>query len=124
MTEYIELGISPCEESCVQVSKHGDYMPAMRSEAIRYKSMLENRFPEVPGHFGIKTCPHDLGSYLEVRYAFDSDSEDGWDSADYVESNLPSTWDDTDTVCRMSDPKPIGILAAMVARHELTGSWA
>ena len=50
---YIELGTTPCDESCVQVSKTEDYFSAMKAECKRFVELLQKCFPSVPGWFGI-----------------------------------------------------------------------
>jgi len=91
--QYIEFDSTPYEEDCVQVRTGENYMPAMRAQANRMIEMLEARFPDAPGYFSIKSCPHDFGSYLEIRYCFEGD--DGWGWANFIEDNWPSTWGDT-----------------------------
>lgn len=97
--DYIEIGGSPSGEDCVQVSRHSDYLPAMRAECKRFKEMLEKRFP-VPSSlegkvwFSIKSNPHDFGSYLEVVVKYDMEDEQASEFALFVESNTPETWSD------------------------------
>lgn len=94
--DYLEIGSSPCEESCVQVESGKDYMPAMKEELKRYKALLQERFPDPPegAWFSIKYSPHDFGSYGEVVVVFDDNDREAADFAYFVESHSPSTWDD------------------------------
>jgi hypothetical protein len=92
MYDQIELGASPTNEPCVQVSDQ-DYMDAMRQEARKYKALLESMFPAPEnGEFRIKSFPHDFGSYLEVCACFDSLDEKAIEWAFNVEENLPEYW--------------------------------
>ena len=94
LDEYLEFDTSPTNENGVQI---GD-LSAMRAEAKRMIALLEQKFPNVPGEFSIKREEHDFGSYLQIRYYFDSDDEDGWPSANLIENNWPTTWEDTTPV--------------------------
>ena len=95
--DYIEFDCSPTNEDCVNIDSQSEYMPAMRTEANRMKELLEKRFPDVNGHFTIKSVPHDFGSYLEMRFNF-SDDEDGIKEMQHVETHYPTTWEDTEPV--------------------------
>ena len=105
MREYLEFETTPSDENCVQVSRNEDYMPKMREEAVRFKTMLEARFPDVPGFFSIKSCPHDFGSYLELRYNYNGDSEEEIESCNFVESNMPLTWEDKEVLMFNENPQ-------------------
>jgi hypothetical protein len=90
--QYIEFDCAPtCEDDIVQVSE-ADYMPKMREQAKRMLALVKNKFPNAPGEFTISRVNHDFGTYLEIRYYFDSDN--GWDSVNIIESNWPSFWED------------------------------
>lgn len=96
--DQYELGSAPCNESCVQVTKEGDYSEAMLAECRRYKKMLEERFPDFTLHdvlFKITRNPHDFGDYYEVAIRFDTTNEECVEFACFVEDNLPAKWDDT-----------------------------
>ena len=95
--EYIDLDTSPINESCVQVSTKTEYLSDMRKEALRMVELLNNKFPNITGDFSIVWYPHDFGKYAQIRYSFDDD-EEGWRSSNFVESNFPETWQDTE-VC-------------------------
>lgn len=110
--EYIEFDTAPVNEECVQVSKTEDYWGAMCAEATRYKEMLEKRFPDVNGYFTVATAQHDFGSYKEIRFKFE-DSEEGWRECNFVENNLPLTWDDNEILSINAEPRK-GILQSIV----------
>ncbi len=94
---YIEFDTSPINEPGVQVSHGTDYLPAMRNEAKRMLELLQNRFPDVEGYFSIKSCEHDFGTYLEIRFHYE-DSDKGVKEMQHVEQNYPLTWSDTEPV--------------------------
>ena len=96
MYDFLELGPSPSDESCVQVSK-GEYEDQMKDECHRYRQMLQKRFPFAEHMFRVRAFPHDYGRYYEVVILFWSSSEEENKIAWFVEDNLPATWDD-DTI--------------------------
>ena len=89
--EIIELGSSPVEEKCVQVSDKNDYIDEMYKECQRYKKMLESWYPECC--FIIKSNPHDFGVYYEVCVVYHEGDEEELDNALEVEANMPLKWD-------------------------------
>lgn len=97
--EYLNIGPSPVDEDCVQVS-NGDYVRAMREEVSAYVVMLEKRFPNPPDNTGImiKWFDHDFGRYAEAVVVYDPDCEDSARYAYFVENNTPMRWDDFDII--------------------------
>ena len=93
MRDYISLGSTPCDERCVQVSKDS-YLQEMRKECTIYVDQLRRRFPQVL--FGIKSFPHDFGSYLEAVAYFDD--ENSAEAAFEVEANIPQNWDEVSVI--------------------------
>jgi len=92
MQDYIEISTTPDLEDCVQVKSNSDYLPAMREEAYRYLAMLKKRFPFAGEVFRIKTCPHDFGSYLQIKILYEQGTKSE-SLAYFIENNLPSHWD-------------------------------
>jgi len=90
-SDYLDLGSSPCGESCVQVGSN-DYHSRARLECQTYRDQLLREFPAIPEscRFAIRSNPHDFGSYLSVVVYYDSASVD---YAFHVENNLPESWD-------------------------------
>mgnify|MGYP001304079366 CR=1 FL=1 len=77
MIDYIEIGPTPAAEDCIGVSSTADYLPAMRAECKRFRVALERYFePVVPfgSWFGVKSNPHDFGTYCEVVVYYDDDT--------------------------------------------------
>lgn len=93
--EYVELGSVPCDEDCAQVGSD-NYRERMREESARYIAQLRRRFPDMPESvtLGVKSFPHDFGTYHEVVAWFDTRDEVAISAAYAVENNLPSTWSD------------------------------
>ena len=92
MRDYMEIGSSPCDEPCVQVTKEGDYHEAMRDECRRFLELIRKKLGEEPpgARLAIKSNPHDFGTYLEVVCYYDDkdptsteyayDCEDAWEN--------------------------------------------
>lgn len=91
MRDWIELGPTPMGEECTQVGTDA-YPEQSLAECRRYRELLERKFPKAT--FGIKTFPHDFGSYREVVVYFDDDVEGSLSTALNVERNLPENWED------------------------------
>jgi len=100
MLDYMTIGSSPVEESCAQVGSD-DYSKKSRIECRVFKHQLKRLFPD--GTFGIKTFPHDFGSYSEVVAYFDADNAESglspgakeeMDAAYAAEANTPMRWDE------------------------------
>lgn len=93
--EYMEIGSAPYEENCVGVTSDGDYHQAMKNECRRYKTLLEGAYPP-PGdaHLGIKSNPHDFGTYYEVVAYYNPSHEDEVQWAFMLEGDIPGTWDE------------------------------
>ena len=104
MKDFIELGSSPCEEDCVQVSKEGDYVSAMRAECQRYLALIRAKCGEEVGkaRLAVKGFPHDFGTYYEVVCYFDDTDEEGAGYAFRCEAHAPATWDDVKPVAELS----------------------
>jgi hypothetical protein len=93
--DYMEFGTTPIDEKGVSLKKGENYMPAMFAEAKRLVTMLETRFPNIPGFFTTNIVNHDFGPYVEVRYNYVA-SFTGTNSCLFVEENFPDTWDDAE----------------------------
>ena len=91
----MNLGPTPAGETCIQLGSE-DYNSKARNECRVYLKQLGRLYPNPPAgiRFGIRSFPHDFGSYLEVVVYFEED-EDCVNFAYDVESNLPEFWDET-----------------------------
>ena len=89
MREYYELGPVPSEEDCLQTGK--DDFSLMKKECRIYQRQLERMFQGL--QFGVKTFPHDFGSYCEVVVYYDSENQDEAEKVWSIESDLPAKWD-------------------------------
>ena len=89
--EYIELGPTPCGESCEQLGPTYDPGKA-ETELTVYLHQLERLFPLSVFH--IKAFRHDFGTYKEVCVIFDGNDAEQVDLAYEIESSYPENWDD------------------------------
>ena len=98
MQEHVDLGgTTPPEESCAQVgSREYDYYDRARREARAYIGLLRRRFGDEPdgARLGVKSHPHDFGTYLTVVCYFDADSAAAADYASRCEAEGPQEWDE------------------------------
>jgi hypothetical protein len=92
MVDFYEFDTTPLDEMGVQVSSSTDYMPAMRTEAKRMLEICRKLWPSM--EWGIKSNPHDFGSYLSIIVKFNDDDETVWDYINKIENEWPSTWDE------------------------------
>lgn len=91
MRDYLTLGPTPACEECEQVGPNFNASVA-RKEMRAYINQLKRQFGE-DTQFGIKSFPHDFGSYSEVVVYYNPDNEKEMEAAFNVESNLPENWD-------------------------------
>ena len=99
MRDYINIGPTPCDETCAQV---GDNNYGIRSkiETRAYKNQLNRMFPEVLNSktlsFSVQTFTHDFGSYKEVVINYDDDNEQEYNDIALmlVDRNTPTNWDE------------------------------
>lgn len=96
MRDYISIGSAPSDEDCVPVNSRGDYHEAMRAECQRFLELIRKKLgPEPPGaRLGIKSNPHDFGTYYDVVCYFDDEDEAARTYAFRCESDSPRTWAD------------------------------
>ena len=95
MRDYLTLGPTPCGEDCQQVGPKFDFEKSNK-ELKAFKHQLERQFKNIPegSKFGIKTFPHDFGSYSEVVVYFDDENNKSTDFAFDVENHIPEFWDE------------------------------
>jgi len=98
MQEHVDLGgTTPPEESCAQVgSRDYDYLDRARREARAYIGLLRRIFGDEPdgARLGIKSHPHDFGTYLTVVCFFHPDTEAAANYASRCEAEGPQEWDE------------------------------
>ena len=96
MRDDISIGSAPCEESCVQVNREGDYHEAMRAECRRFLDLIRKKLgPEPEGaRLAVKSNPHDFGTYYEVVCYFEDGDEEAREYALLCEGEAPTTWKD------------------------------
>lgn len=88
---YIELGPTPINEECTQVS-NSPYYQDMVTECLTFMKQLKRTFNKYPNNFQIKTFQHDFGKYVEVIFKYNNDDELNYSM--HIENNIPENWDD------------------------------
>lgn len=93
--DYISIGPAPVNESCVQVGTE-NYQSRARAECNRFIEVIRGVLGQEPegAGLGIKSNPHDFGSYLEVVCHFDDDDDEARAYAYRCEGEAPSEWGD------------------------------
>lgn len=86
MREYLEIGCTPLEEDCFPAGH-----PLARAECYIYKRQLERLFPLVK--IGVRSNPHDFGTYYECVAYYDDESQEELNQALTVEGDSPTNWD-------------------------------
>jgi hypothetical protein len=77
MTDYIHLSAtSPWGEPCAQLGTE-DYQKDSRIEARTYIRQLQRVFGGNPDgtRFVLVKCPHDFGSYLDIKFFYDDEDQ-------------------------------------------------
>jgi hypothetical protein len=95
MRDYIEFETTPSDEPCVQVG-HDLYRPIASMEAQLMKSQLEEllltKYSDILINITITQCPHDFGTYYELRAYYDGDNEKQSEQAFFLDNNYPEEW--------------------------------
>ncbi len=95
MIEYLSLCSSPNAETCVGV---GGMTADQKAECRRYIELLHKLFPDC-AEKGVslvtKREDHEAGTYYEVNASYRDDDEEAEDYANFIQSNLPEKWTDT-----------------------------
>ena len=77
MLDYIYLSqTTPCDEPCAQVGTN-DYLHNARIEIRVYIDQLKRAFGNNPegSFFKVVRCPHDFGTYLDIRFYYDDEDQ-------------------------------------------------
>jgi len=85
MTDYLNIGPSPCEEGCLPAGHE-----LSRAECVIFRDQLKRLHPA--GKFVVRAEPHDFGSYHEV-YARLGDSDEADEAAWTAETDDGGHWD-------------------------------
>lgn len=93
--EWLDIGSSPPGESCAQVGSD-QYAARARRECGAYIHQLRRALgPEPEGaRLGIRSNPHDFGTYYSVVCYYDPLNEKAIEYALNCERNGPEEWDD------------------------------
>lgn len=92
MIHYLTLGPTPYSEECQQVGTPEFDGAKAKTELKTFADQLRRLFPKC--RFGIKTFPHDFGSYSEVVVYFDNNNEQSIKDAFEAEGAIPEHWDE------------------------------
>lgn len=92
--DYIEIGPTPCDESCQQVGTPGYDAAKARAECERFINAIRKVVGVEPtgAKLKVKSNPHDFGSYYEVVCMYDERLPDAVAYALNAESNAPTKW--------------------------------
>ena len=115
--DFMDIGSSPCDESCVSVGEP-DYYERARVECARFIDLIRKKLGDEPpgARLATKSFPHDFGSYLEVVCHFDDSDEEASNYAYLCESEAPRTWQDDQPIPK----KQYSVVAYLSCRLNLT----
>ena len=85
--EFINIGSTPAEESCLGVGH-----TLARQECAVYKRQLRREFPK--GNFRVQGFDHDFGRYFEVVAYWEAGDEEAEEAAFMAEASGDAEWDD------------------------------
>ncbi len=93
MRDFLSLGSSPINETCVQVGEQ-DYASLAKQECARFIGLVRRTLGAEPEGAALQTkaFPHDLGTYYEVVCFFDPEIQASVDYAYRCEGETPTTW--------------------------------
>ena len=98
MRDCVDLGVTaPPMEDCAQVgSKAYDYYDRARREAKALINQLRRKLGNEPdgARLGMKSHPHDFGTYMTVVCHYDVQDEASSAYAWRCEEHCPDEWDD------------------------------
>lgn len=98
MKDYLYLGPTPADESCVQVGdEHYKEKSTIEMDAYinqLYRHFGEDYFTSNNIYLKKKWNSHDFGSYGEVVVVYDDENADSVNAAFHIESNCPENWDE------------------------------
>ena len=117
MRDFMNIGSSPCDESCASVGEP-DYYERARDECARFIELIRKKLGEEPegAHLATKSFPHDFGTYHEVVCYFDNTDENASNYAYRCESLTPRTWQDDQPLPK----KQYNVVAYLSCRLNLT----
>jgi hypothetical protein len=96
MREFIDLSTTvPLDEECVQLGTN-EYIMGSRLEVKAFVEQIKREHGEPPigASISIIKCPHDFGTYHDVRIIYDTDKPASEEWALKVEEELPYKWDE------------------------------
>ena len=96
MTDYVEIGATPCDEDCLQVGSPEYTLEGAYAECERFLVLIRKKLgPEPQGaRLMVKRFFHDFGQYFEVVCKYDDRYEEAVDYAFKCESDAPTKWEE------------------------------
>jgi hypothetical protein len=96
MRDFIEIGSSPAEEDCVQVSRTKPYTTEMIAECKRFRDLIRKKLGAEPegAELVIKAFLHNFSTYYLVVCYYDSDLPKSYKYALDCEAKAPSRWEE------------------------------
>jgi hypothetical protein len=96
MRDYIEIGSTPCEESCQQVGTASYNATMARKECHAFRDQIRRTLGFEPdgAELRIKGFAHDFGTYHEVVCYYDDEKPESVEYAFRCESDAPINWDE------------------------------
>ena len=117
MRDYIEIGSTPCEETCQQVP-YQDRELAMRECRQFVEAIRKVLGPEPEGaQLKVKANPHDFGTYHEVACYYDDNNEAAILYAMRCEDEAPKTWEEAGMIAPVSKPINESLIPGTGAYH-------
>ncbi len=93
--DHTWIGSAPAYESCAQLGSDGYTERAWRECRALIRQLIRmHGEPPVGARLGIKSCPHDFGTYYEVVCYFDPEDSEATGYAYRCEDGLPEYWDE------------------------------
>lgn len=92
--DYVSIGPTPSAEQCQQVGTPEYDHTAARAECRRFLALIRQTLGDEPegAQLGIKSNPHEYGSYLEVVCYYDDENETAADYAYRCDAEAPENW--------------------------------
>lgn len=91
---YTSLGSSPVNEDCAKLGS-ANYSDLAHIEIEVFRRQIIRQFGELP--FGValkeRSFSHDYGTYYELCFFYDEDSDDAYNYVSLCEDFLPEYWD-------------------------------
>lgn len=95
MKDHMNIGPTPCNESCRQVGN--DSFEEIQAESKKYVEKLMKYFNPQHCEIIVMTFQHDFGSYSEAVVQYETSEPNAVDEAITIENHTPQTWEQMET---------------------------